>query len=213
LIPAILLISLLTTCRKDFDSITGYIDADSSNNFGPYVKKPNIYIYPTERIHLDIQLIFPNGGKIIESTPNYENGWEIEVLPSGFINNQYDYLFYEAQIPELMQREYGWKINGIDLSSFFMNNLKSLLFAKEEIDDFIEYWIPLFDTTKTYVIYPQFNEELKKIIQLKFSIVPDNLIRVFYLIEESNENINIKTPQIPSFKREGFTVLEWGVIN
>lgn len=213
LIPAILLISLLTTCRKDFDSITGYIDADSSNNFGPYVKKPNIYIYPTERIHLDIQLIFPNGGKIIESTPNYENGWEIEVLPSGFINNQYDYLFYEAQIPELMQREYGWKINGIDLSSFFMNNLKSLLFAKEEIDDFIEYWIPLLDTTKTYVIYPQFNEELKKIIQLKFSIVPDNLIRVFYLIEESNENINIKTPQIPSFKREGFTVLEWGVIN
>lgn len=213
LIPAILLISLLTACRKDFDSITGYIDADSSNNFGPYVKKPNIYIYPTERIHLDIQLIFPNGGKIIESTPNYENGWEIEVLPSGFINNQYDYLFYEAQIPELMQREYGWKINGIDLSSFFMNNLKSLLFAKEEIDDFIEYWIPLLDTTKTYVIYPQFNEELKKIIQLKFSIVPDNLIRVFYLIEESNENINIKTPQIPSFKREGFTVLEWGVIN
>jgi internalin A len=213
LIPAILLISLLTTCRKDFDSITGYIDADSSNNFGPYVKKPNIYIYPTERIHLDIQLIFPNGGKIIESTPNYENGWEIEVLPSGFINNQYDYLFYEAQIPELMQREYGWKINGIDLSSFFINNLKSLLFAKEEIDDFIEYWIPLLDTTKTYVIYPQFNEELKKIIQLKFSIVPDNLIRVFYLIEESNENINIKTPQIPSFKREGFTVLEWGVIN
>ncbi len=135
------------------------------------------------------------------------------MLPSGFINNQYDYLFYEAQIPELMQREYGWKINGIDLSSFFINNLKSLLFVKEEIDDFIEYWIPLLDTTKTYVIYPQFNEELKKIIQLKFSIVPDNLIRVFYLIEESNENINIKTPQIPSFKREGFTVLEWGVIN
>ena len=56
------------------------------------------------------------------------------------------------------------------------------------------------------------NDDLEKIIQFQFSHEPDNLIRVFYIIEEYQENRTIKTPQIPSFKREGFTILEWGVV-
>ncbi len=210
LISVILLLPLFTNCSKDFESITGYADADSSNY---YIKKPNIYIYPNEKIHLDIQLTFPNGGKIIESIPYYENGWEIEVIPSGLINNQYQYLFYEAQIPNLLQKESGWIIKGINLGSFFKNNLDSLLFSKNEIDDFIEYWIPLLDNTKTYAIYPSFTYNLEGIIQLKFSIKPDNLIRVIYIIEEYQDNKSIEPPQLPTFKREGFVVLEWGVMN
>jgi hypothetical protein len=210
---SILIILFLMSCSKNWDSTTAYADPDSCNNFGPYIRKPNIYLYPTGKINLDIQLIFPNGGVIIESVPKYEDGWKIEVLPSGLINNQFDYLFYEARIPDLLQKEYGWIVNGPYLSIFFMNNLDSLLFSKKETNDFLEYWIPLLDKTKTYVIYPQFNKDLEEIVQIELSVAPDNLIRVVYLIEESNEKITIDTPQIPSFIREGFTVLEWGVIN
>jgi hypothetical protein len=38
------------------------------------------------------------------------------------------------------------------------------------------------------------------------------MIRVLYLIEEYNENKKVQTPQIPEYKRDGFTVLEWGVV-
>jgi len=209
LILAFLPVLLLFNCKKDTSSITGISDSDS---LGPIVRKPNIYIYPIEAIDLSIQVSFPNGGQIIESIPAYNGAWEINVLPSGLINNQYEYLFYEARIPELLQRDFGWVINGAGLSSFFRNNLDSLMFSMKEISDFIEYWIPLLDTEKNYIIYPQFNDDLNEIVQLKFSKTPDNVIRVFYLLEEYREGKLVKIPQIPSYKRESFTVLEWGVV-
>ena len=211
------LIILITTllyfnCQEGSDSGTGFWDDDTTNNNGWMVKKPNIYIYPTEKINLIVQLKFPNGGKVIESYPEYSNGWNIEVEPSGLINNQHQYLFYEAQIPKILQRENGWVVKGEELEDFFVNNLSNLLFSEKEISDFIEYWIPLLENDKTYIIYPHFTKELLNIIDIYFSIQPDNIIRVFYLIEEYNGNIEIQTPQIPAYKREGFTVLEWGVV-
>jgi hypothetical protein len=35
---------------------------------------------------------------------------------------------------------------------------------------------------------------------------------VLYLIEEYQGNQIVKLPQVPSHQREGFTVLEWGVV-
>ncbi len=209
LILAFLPVLLLFNCKKDTSSIMGISDSDS---LGPIVRKPNIYIYPTVAIDLSIQISFPNGGQIIESIPDYNGAWEINVLPSGLINNEYEYLFYEARIPELLQRDFGWVINGAGLRSFFINNLDSLKFSIKEIDDFVEYWIPLLDDKKKYIIYPQFNDVLDEIVQLKFSTTPDNVIRVFYLLEEYEEGKLVKIPQIPSHRREDFTVLEWGVV-
>lgn len=209
LILTFLPVLLLFNCKKDTSSIVGISEPDS---LGPFVKKPNIYIYPLEAIDLSVQLFFPNGGKIIESIPAYNEAWEINVLPSGLINNEYEYLFYEAQIPELLQRDFGWVIYGTDLRSFFINNLDSLKFSVNEIDDFVEYWIPLLDDKKKYIIYPQFNDVLDEIVQLKFSTIPDNIIRVFYLLEEHGEDEIKNTPQIPITTREGFTVMEWGVV-
>jgi len=210
LILALLPVLFLFNCKKDTSSITGISDPDS---LGPTVKKPNIYIYPIEAIDLSVQISFPNGGKILESIPDYNGAWEIHVLPSGLINNEYEYLFYEAQIPELLQRDFGWVISGTYLESFFINNLDSLKFSMKEIDDFVEYWIPLLDDKKKYIIYPQFSYVLDDIVQLKFSKKPDNVIRVFYLIEEHREGETKNIPQMPSTSREGFTIMEWGVVH
>ncbi len=201
---------ILFSCHKKTESITGFhIDTTG----GLIVRKPNIYIYPSDKIDLTITLNFPKGGKILESIPDYHNGWEITVDSSGKINNKFTFLFYEARIPNLLQKEFGWIIPGTDLEQFFTQNLSSLIFSEQEISDFIEYWIPLLDRDRSYVIYPYFNKELSEILELKFSINPDNLIRVIYFIEKYQGNENIKTPEIPAYRREGFTVLEWGVIN
>jgi hypothetical protein len=105
----IILISLIFYfgCQKNSESIMGFNVEDTTNNIDPIVRKPNIYIYPTEKIDLNVQLKFPNGGKIIDSSPEYVNGWNIQVEPSRIINGQYQYLFYEARIPERLQRREG----------------------------------------------------------------------------------------------------------
>jgi hypothetical protein len=198
------------SCHKKTESITGF-NVDTTG--GLIVRKPNIYIYPSDKIDLTITLNFPKGGKILESIPDYQNEWNVTVDPSGKINDQYNFLFYEAQIPPLLQKEYGWIISGKNLEQFFTQNLNSLLFSEKEISDFIEYWIPILDWDRSYVIYPHFNQELSEILDLKLSINPDNLIRVIYSIEKYQGSENIKTPEIPAYRREGFTVLEWGIIS
>ena len=203
---------ILLNCEKNTESITGYSDNDTTNHPGWIARKPNIYIYPTEKINLEINVNFPNGGNIIESIPEYKDAWEIEVIPSGMINSMYRFLFYEAQIPKLLQKEFGWKVEGGELYSFFKNNLELMFFSQKEIDDFLDYWIPQFDKSKSYVIYPSFTEDLENIVELKFSTEPDNVIRVFYLIEKQQNDKTIEPPQIPIFKRKGYVVLEWGVI-
>ncbi len=205
--------SFCFNCQKSKDSITGFNEADTTNNGGPVVRKPNIYIYPTERIDLTVQLKFPKGGKIIASVPKYLNGWNVHVEPSGIINNEYQYLFYEAQIPKILQRKSGWIIRGENLEDFFRQNLSNLLFSEKEISDFLEYWIPILEFDKTYIIYPHYSKDLSDIIDLYFSITPDNIIRVLYLIEQYKDNYQVQIPQVPSLKREGFTVLEWGVVH
>jgi hypothetical protein len=207
----ILLILILANCQN-VGKITESVPEDTTNHIDPHVRKPNLYIYPEDEINLTVTLNFPNGGGIIESIPEYGTGWNVNVQPSGLIDNQYEYLFYEAQIPQLLQRGFGWKVSGIKLESFFTNNLTLLRFSQKEIKDFADYWIPLLDLNKEYVIYPQFNEQLKDIIQINTSLVPHNLIRVWYVIDEFKANVEFEVPVIPNFQRQGFVILEWGVV-
>lgn len=209
---AIVSITICFNCQKKTESITGFNEDDTTNNGGPVVRKPNIYIYPTRKIDLNVQLKFPHGGEILDSAPRYLDGWNIQVDSSGVINNCYTYLFYEARIPEVLQRRDGWIVKIKDLEEFFERNLSVLLFSEKEISDFLDYWIPLLKRDKTYIIYPHYTRILSEIIEINFSIQPDNIIRVLYLIEEYNSKTRVQPPQIPVYRRDGFTVLEWGVV-
>ncbi len=83
----------------------------------------------------------------------------------------------------------------------------------DEVDDFIEYWIPRLKEYPYYALYPQYNRELEEIIKFEFSQQPANLIRLMYSIRGlSDGSLNLQEPVIPPFAREGFTVTEWGVI-
>ncbi len=109
---------------------------------GPVVRKPNIYLYPTKTCTITVKLEFPLGGRIIESEPIYKDGWVVKVNPSGNINDQYGYLYYEAVCPEVYQYKSGWVISKDSLAEFFSNNLSNTGFNETEKNDFIEYWIP-----------------------------------------------------------------------
>jgi hypothetical protein len=179
------------------------------------VYKPNIYIYPEEGINLEVYLDFPQGGRVVASIPKYGNYWDVFVDTTGMIDNSYRYLFYESAQPDEWQRYEGWLVEQRNLESFFKENLLQYGFKGIEIDDFIEYWIPRLSSSKYYSIYPQTQDEINPLIDLSFSIMPDNIQRLFYYIHGADElpENPIKEPEIDnSFEREGYFVVEWGVI-
>jgi len=132
---------------------------------------------------------------------------------SGLINNKYNFLFYESDQPDYWQKETGWVIKKDSLEYFFKHDMESYGFNNHEINDFIEYWIPKLTKSDYYIIFPQENSIVNSLIKLEFSKQPNNLLRVFYLIENSTEKIQMpKHKKNTSFKREGFFITEWGVL-
>lgn len=178
-----------------------------------YSEKPNIYLYPHEQMDLDVNISFPHGGEVTTSIPNYGSGWKnLSIDPAGKINDEFTFLFYESQNPDLSQYNEGWTIAQQDLESFFTKNLIETGFEEQEIIDFIDFWIPILTDYPYYAIYPQYNEQLSKMTELEFSIEPDNLLRLLYSIEgQQDDSLILPEPAIPNFKREGFHVVEWGV--
>lgn len=175
--------------------------------------KPNIYLYPTEEITLDVVIDFPKGGYVSESIPEYGEGWHVTVTPDGMIDGQYEYLFYESIQPEHYQNARGWVVEASKLNDFFNKNLAQTGFEGREITDFTDYWIPRLNYSPYFVIYPQYADTVDESIKLGFSIVPESILRLIYVVKgvESAE-IAIEEPLIPDFERSGFTAVEWGVI-
>ncbi len=178
------------------------------------VYKPNIYIYPEEKTDLTLSLVFPKGGKVVASVPEYNNGWYFSVDKSGLIDNSYNYLFYESQQPDVWQLSQGWVVKKSELKQFFDGNMAEYGFSYNEIKDFTDYWIPRF-TAEVYEIYPQSKQIIESVIKLDVSKKPDNVLRLFYVVRESNQDpgFTLPEPQIDlTFKREGFFITEWGVV-
>jgi hypothetical protein len=175
--------------------------------------KPNIYIYPTKKTHLVVDIKFPDGGRIEQSIPTYMDNWAVDVEKSGLINGKYEYLYYESSQPDKWQEKTGWVVSKDSLSIFFKQNMLTYGFNNKEIKDFIDFWVPRLNKHKYFLIYPQELENINKLIQLNFSEKPDNLLRLHYLIKGANNKSSLPTHIISTkFSRQGFCVTEWGVI-
>jgi len=113
----------------------------------------------------------------------------------------------------MFQKTHGWIVKQSELEKFFIKNLQDTGFIQNEIDDFIEYWVPKLVNSEFYSICPQYNKELDPLNELIFSKQPDSILRISYYIKETTaENFSLHEPVIPEFKREGFVATEWGVI-
>lgn len=176
-------------------------------------KKPNIYLYPekTEKLSVSVN---PNG-KITKSIPEYNKGWKVTVDPSGKIDNNYDFLFYEASINYKFTLDKGWIVNKGSFNEEMNSILTSIGLNPKEKADFIEYWSKELNwKTSKYAIYYLDTKEINEAIKLNLSKKPDSILRAyFYFVPlKDNENLEIKKPEIKQFKRNGFTVVEWGGI-
>ncbi len=202
------------------------------------IEKPNIYLYPEESTEVSVRLDFPRGGGVTVSDPPYDDGWTVTVEPDGWIDTglgyvvvpageaggeeiifdapRYSYLFYEAETPDFWQRERGWLTTADVIGDFFAYVLREYGFRGREVDDFLEYWMPLLSGSLYYAVYPQTGVEIAPVVELRVEPEPTSVLRLFLLIEELDETTatadwHLPEPEIPTFEREGFAIVEWGV--
>ncbi|MCK4593275.1 carboxypeptidase regulatory-like domain-containing protein [bacterium] len=177
------------------------------------VEKPNLYLYPETQTEITVRLEFPAGGGVTVSEPTYGDGWTVNVTSDGRIDGEYDYLFYEATVPPEWQFERAWVVQKRQVETFFRENLADHGFNDREIADFVEYWVPRLADFPFYVIYPQYTKEIEPLIRLIIEPEPDSLLRLYYAISGVDfVERYVPEPEPRSFPREGFTVVEWGVI-
>jgi len=175
------------------------------------VYKPNIYLYSNIDMNVNVK-IYPSDW-ITKSIPEYKkSGWEANIV-DGSLNGNDDYLFYEAIVPnEGFQKEKAFTVNKNNRKNDMTYILDLYGFNEKEKQDFIDYWMNKLDDEKDYVFYPQQTSVVQQIMPLVLSIQPDNIYRIWFFIEQK-ENQQYESPNdIEVIKRTEFTLVEWGGI-
>jgi len=178
--------------------------------------KPAIYLYPEKET--DVHVCIAPKGKLTYTIPSYpSSGWDVLAKPNGDIvynNNGYDYLYYEAEIPdsEITKPTEGFVVEKEKIKSLLDTILPKLSLNKKEANQFTKYWLSVLPDSPFYFVGIVSTSSLDSIAPLSILPKPDTIIRVTLYFEALDNKISLPQPQIVPIKRQGFTVVEWGGI-
>ncbi len=194
------------------------LDHPVSNDPEIIVKKPAIYLYPTQK--QEVTVLHDFKGQILTTYPEYNQGWHVIAYPDGKIVNQLDqkeyaYLFWDGsyQFPNShFQFEDGFIVSKSDNIAFLQEKLNTLGLNNTEINDFIVFWLPLLNEHDLNFIHFRVNDNIDQSSILNIDPQPDTLIRVFMEFKpmKNDETMSVKEQVLPKLNRNGFTVVEWG---
>lgn len=192
----------------------GRIIRFQNNNFlPPGACEPIIYLYPSTIQKVSV-LIQPRG-RITDSTPNYNSGWEVIAEPSGKIRDissqkVYSYLFWEGWSWIFPMRDKGFVVSQSDIHKFFSQILPKLGLKDNEANDFMLAWEPSFVDAPYYFITFYDKDFIDYFAPLIILPKPDVVIRVLMDYKPLDKPISVKPINIHTPERRGFTVVEWG---
>lgn len=175
------------------------------------VKKPAVYLYPTEQ--MDVSVKVKVNGVLTLTDPEYNTGWNVNAKPDGKIDNNYDYLFYEADLNKITLPEEGWIVKYENLNEWFEEYLPKLGLNKKEKEQFEEYWLGKLRKANYYDIRILDNKFLSENMELIINPKPETILRLNFYFKPINFKTELKEPEIKVFTRKGFTVVEWGGID
>ncbi|KIX22280.1 hypothetical protein SY27_05670 [Flavobacterium sp. 316] len=180
------------------------------------VKKPIIYLYPTEETEVTLQFNFK--GKLLTTFPKYENKWQVIVSPNGQIydtktKRNYSSLFWDGEINlpnEHYQYEDGFVIEKENLTTFFIEKLEYMGLNNQETNEFIQFWLPILEQNKYNFIHFLVNDDCNEISVNTIHPKPETSIRVYMEFYSLEQLKIIKEQKLPKTERKGFTIVEWG---
>lgn len=208
---------------SDYQSIEITINIKKSSNCYADVKlynrpivteKPIIYLYPTIKTKLNIQLNY--SGTLSHTYPKYlENGWTVTAEPDGRLmdehNQEYYALFWEGIPNTPIVPEDGFVVSGAETAAFLEEKLAYLGLNRREANEFIMYWLPRMEDNAYNFIHFS-GKQYEDMAELQINPNPETLIRVMMITQALLNHIQVPLQDLkPLHKvRNGFTVVEWG---
>ena len=181
----------------------------------PYVLyKPVIYLYPEQPTEIGVTLQ-THGAHLIESIPDYGDGWRVLAQPDGTLTDladgaQYPYLFWEAALdapwPKLAE---GFLVARDDLAGFLEEKLLYLGLNDAEAGEFIEFWLPRL-AANAYNLIHFSGAYYDGRFPLEITPAPDSLLRVFMVARAAKASERVSPQELAPFERSGFAAVEWG---
>lgn len=216
----VLLIIVIATSALTFYA-GKYFQPDS---FGPCLAppgygclaKPVIYLYPESTLQVQVTVKIPKG-RLTTTEPliGAGNGWNVTSQPNGKIiedGESYPYLFYEASELWTISINRGWVVQESNVTNWFNTTLPKMGLSTNETRDFVGYWSQHLPNANYYLISLLNSTQLENVSDLNIIPKPNTTIRVMLVIQKLNNPITISAPNITTPERNGFTVVEWGVI-
>lgn len=168
----------------------------------------NVFAQPDGKI-IDLQLQYTDCNKLDPTQ------FGMEYAKEACLGNNYPYLYWEGtpKTKHLPPQTKGWLVKMADIKEFLNSKLDYVGFNKAEKDEFIRYWvhkITSYNKESVFISFMQ-TESVDAYHSMTITPAPDSINR-FYIIVDFNVNNHIKPkPQkLKKFKREGFTVVDWG---
>lgn len=179
-------------------------------------KKPVIYLYPTKKTDITINLDF--NGKLLTTFPKYEKNWSVTGFLDGQIfdkktNRFYSSLFWDGtqKFPvEHYNYQSGFVVSKNDLSSFLIEKLEYIGLNNTETNEFVQFWLPILEKNDLNFIHFRINSDYDIISTNNVFPKPDTSIRVFMEFYGLEKPIEISQQQLSKTERKGFTLVEWG---
>ena len=174
--------------------------------------KPVLYLYPEKEMKVSISFAHPE--YLTTTYPKYINSWNVTAKPNGDLTDKdgkYYYALYwdEKRYNEVDFKE-GFYVEGSDAIKFLEEKLSIIGLNDKERNEFIMYWLPIMENNKKNLVYFELTKERELGNKLIIEPKPDNLLRVSIHIKKVNTKTTIKEQKLESFKRQGFTAIEWG---
>jgi hypothetical protein len=186
----------------------------SCEEIGGYVLfKPIIYLYPEKDEEVNVTLDFD--GEFISTYPTYEDGWNVIAKPDGTLvntktNEEYPYLFYDAQVDIEWDLSKGFCVKGSETKDFLIEKLSEMGLNQDEINDFLVFWMPIMKDNEYNLISFQ-NEIYANEVDLNVNgATVDSQLRVYMVTKPLDAPIDIEPQTFDTFERTGFSVVEWG---
>ena len=161
-------------------------------------------------VHVSLEYM----GELTCIYPVGAGSWTVTAYPDGRLINQadgkeYSYLYWEGLSGSDFDFAKGFVVKGEDTAAFLQDKLAALGLTPREYNEFIVFWLPQMQGNPYNLISFQGIAHTSNAI-LNITPRPDSLLRVFMAYKSLDKAIEIEPQAITGFKREGFTVIEWG---
>ena len=109
--------------------------------------------------------------------------------------------------------EEGFYVTKDNAINFLEEKLTILGLNAKERNEFIMYWLPVLEKNEKSLVYFEQTTERENFNKLLIEPKPDSLLRIAIHIKKVDKEIKIKEQVLNTFKRNGFTAVEWGGIS